>query len=321
MLDTTLDVHDLQPTTETHREEVIDGLRRENKRLPSKLFYDKRGSQLFEDICQLDEYYLTRTELASMDEHAAAMARCLGENVVLVELGSGASLKTRILLDHLHRPSGYVPVDISREHLEQSAASINEDYPRLPVAPVCADFTQPFRLPANVSGAGHAVVYFPGSTIGNFPPDEAIQLLRNIREICDDDGGLLIGIDRKKDIATLEAAYNDSEGVTAQFNLNMLSRINDELETNFDEEQFEHAAHFNPQHGRIEMHLVSTCDQTVRLNGHQFEFEDGETICTEFSYKFSIGQFSEMASQAGFRLQQSWSDKEELFSVLYLTAE
>jgi len=311
-------VHDLEPPAESFRDEVIEGLQQSPKRLPSKLFYDERGSQLFERICSLNEYYLTRTELAIMEDQAPVMAEKLGAGVALVELGSGASVKTRILLDHLHSPAAYVPVDISRDHLANSAAAINADYPELRVAPVCADFTSPFALPPD--GAARRVVYFPGSTIGNFEPPAAVALLRNIREICGADGGLLLGVDRKKDVATIEAAYNDAQGVTAAFNRNILARINREWGADFDVAQFEHQAHFNERHGRVEMHLLSTRDQTVRLNGHRFTFAAGESICTEFSYKFSLDDVAHLAKESGFRIDANWSDEAKMFSVLYLAA-
>ncbi len=221
---------------------------------------------------------------------------------------------------HLRSPAAYVPVDISRDHLEQTASALNDDYPTLHVAPVCADFTMPFELPDELDADARRVVYFPGSTIGNFEPHEAIGLLRNIREICSPGGGLLIGIDRKKDVATIEAAYNDAQGVTAQFNLNILSRINGELDANFDEDRFEHRARYNRDHGRVEMHLVSDREQTVRLNGHRFSFDAGEPIRTELSYKFSPRDFARLSDESGFRIDQCWSDAAEMFSVLYLAA-
>lgn len=316
----TLEVHDLEPSSENYLDEIIDGLSKSQKRLPSKLFYDERGSELFEQICELDAYYLTRTELAIMDDHADAMAARIGRDAVLIELGSGASVKTRILLDHLSSPSAYVPVDISREHLRQTAATIHADYESLRVSPVCADFTGDFELPTDVDANAPRIVYFPGSTIGNFDPENALDLLQNIRAICCDDGALLIGIDRKKDIETIEAAYNDDEGVTAQFNQNVLRRINDEFGADFDLNKFGHHAFYNRDHGRIEMHLRSASEQTVHVDGHRFSVGDGESIRTEYSYKFSESEFAELAQRAGFRLVEGWSDENRLFSVLYLSA-
>ena len=316
----TLEVHNLEPSTESYLDEILDGLESSPKCLPSKLFYDQRGSELFERICELEEYYLTRTELSIMKEHAAEMAARVSGYVVLIELGSGASVKTRILLDHLPSVSAYVPVDISREHLRQTAAAIHADYDDLQVSPVCADFAGHFELPDDVDVQHPRLVYFPGSTIGNFEPRGAIGLLKNIRDIAREGGGLLIGIDRQKDTATLEAAYNDASGVTARFNLNLLRRINSEFGADFDLHQTGHQAFYNREQGRIEMHLVSKTPQVVHLAGRRFPLAAGETICTEYSYKFSLSGFAELAAEAGFRLVSSWSDDAELFSVLYLRA-
>lgn len=317
--DSSVTIHDLQPSTESYLEEVIRGLRQTPKRLPSKLFYDERGSQLFEEICQLGEYYLTRTELAIMQSSAAEMAGLLGRSVVLIELGSGASVKTRILLDHLDSPVAYVPVDISRDHLEQSAQQIADAYPDLEVLPVCADFTQPFGFPDRLSQRCRRVVYFPGSTIGNFDPPRALSLLQNIPQLCGSDGALLIGIDLKKDPLRLHAAYNDAQGVTAEFNLNMLRRLNEEMGANFDLGRFAHRAFYNARDGRVEMHLVSRAAQDVQIDGQQISLEDGETICTEYSYKYDLQQFSQLAAQAGLKLENNWTDDAEMFGVLYLT--
>lgn len=317
----TVSLHDLEPSTDSNRDEVIAGLRQSPKRLPCKLFYDERGSELFEEICQLDEYYLTRTELSIMDDHAAAMAARIGSSAVLIELGSGASVKTRILLDHLRSPAAYVPVDISRDHLQQTAAALKDDYPELHVAPVCADFTSRVELPDVLAVSSPRVVYFPGSTIGNFPPREAIALLRNIRQLSSVDGGLLIGFDRQKEVAVLEAAYNDVHGVTAQFNLNILRRINRELDADFDEDAFEHRAFYNRELGRMEIYLVSRREQQVRVGDEEFKFAAGEAICTEYSYKFSLDGFQRLAEEAGFRVDQCWSDQNEMFSVVYLAAK
>ncbi len=316
----TVSLHDLEPSTQSYRDEVIAGLRQSPKRLPCKLFYDERGSELFEEICQLDEYYLTRTELSIMYDHAAAMAARIGAGAVLIELGSGASVKTRILLDHLRSPAAYVPVDISRDHLRQTAVALSDDYPELQVAPVCADFTSQVELPDELANRSPRVVYFPGSTVGNFPPREAVELLRNIRRLCSADGGLLIGFDRQKDVSVLEAAYNDAHGVTAQFNLNILRRINRELDADFDEAAFEHRAFYNRDLGRVEIYLVSRREQHVRIADEGFAFAAGEAICTEYSYKFSLDGFQRLAIDSGYCVDQFWSDEDEMFTVLYLAA-
>ena len=318
--ESTLTLHDLQPSAESYLDEVIDGLSQSSKSLPCKLFYDERGYQLFEEICRLDEYYLTRTEVSIMDDFAGEMAERIEQGAVLIELGSGASVKTRFLLDHLRSPAAYVPVDISRDHLEQTAAALNEDYPNLNVVALCADFTSHMELPEGLDADARRVVYFPGSTIGNFQPHEVLELLRNIRGLCGESGGMLIGIDRKKDVATLEAAYDDAAGVTAQFNLNILTRINRELGADFDEDQFEHRAIYNAEHGRVEISLVSRQSQIVHIDDQRFSFRAGEPIRTEYSYKFSVEGFEKLAESAGFERTDCWTDDENMFSVLFLEA-
>ena len=298
-------------------EDVIDGLSRDPKRLPCKYFYDRRGSELFDRICELDEYYPTRTELAIMRNHAGQMADRLGPGCLLIELGSGSSMKTRLLLNAMRDPAGYVPVDISDEHLVQSARALAKEFADLPVLPVHADFTDVFPVPRPPRPARRRVVYFPGSTIGNFTPHQTVNLLRQIAQIVGDGGGLLLGIDLTKDPAILEAAYNDREGVTAQFNLNLLVRIERELEGRLRLDQFEHRAFFNEQEGRIEMHLVSKVDQTVRLPDAEFRLEVGETIHTENSYKYDLDGFASMATEAGLQRAGQWTDAQKLFGVQY----
>ena len=312
---------DQQPSLNTFREDVLAGLRRDEKRLQCKYFYDERGSALFEQICELEEYYLTRTELAIMRQFADEMAASLGEGLMLVEYGSGSSLKTRLLLERLPDPAAYVPVDISREHLAASARELSQSYPHVEVLPVCADFTQNFDLPSSTSDPERAVVYFPGSTIGNFDPPAAQRLLGGIAEMCGRGGGLLIGIDLQKDVGVLESAYNDEEGVTAEFNLNLLRRINDELDANFELEQFVHSAVYQCGPGRIEIHLQSQVEQTVTINDEAFEFAEGELIHTENSHKYTIDGFAAMAAEVGLTLHQSWTDDEQMFGVLYLVTE
>lgn len=300
--------------------DVLEGLQAAPKFLPSKYFYDARGSRLFDAICRLDEYYLTRTELAIMREHAAEMAECLGGRCVLIEYGSGSSLKTRALLDHLRPGSVYVPVDISAEHLENSAARIARKYPAIFVHPLCADFTQRVELPIVAAEDDRRVVYFPGSTIGNFEPPAAVRLLTQISELIGGEGGLLIGVDLRKSTRILEPAYNDGRGVTARFNLNLLRRINRELGADFDLENFEHRACFNADEGRIEMHLVSLTDQAVGIQGRTISFRCGETIHTENSYKHTLSGFRRLAGAAGLSLERVWCDADDLFSVQYFSA-
>jgi dimethylhistidine N-methyltransferase len=302
---------------EQFRQDVLDGLSRPQKELPCKYFYDRRGSQLFDEICELDEYYLTRTELAIMQQYAAEMGEQIGPGVMLVEYGSGSSVKTRILLDNLPQPAAYVPVDISDEHLDSTAQSIARDYPQLEVLPVCADFTEDFDLPAATVDVTHAAVYFPGSTIGNLRPHKARHLLERIAPLCGTGGGLLIGIDLQKDPDVIEAAYNDRRGVTAEFNLNLLHRINRELAADFDVDQFQHLAFYNSELGRIETYAVSRCDQTVTIGKRRFRFRRGERIHTENSHKYTIEDFAALAAEAGLTLRRHWTDGQRYFAVLH----
>jgi L-histidine Nalpha-methyltransferase len=304
------------PEREAFRRDVLHGLRRPHKELPCKYFYDTRGSRLFDAICRLEEYYPTRCEREVLRRHGEEIADALGPGVVVIEYGSGSSLKTRLLLERLRRPAAYVPVDISREHLMRAAERLRARFPGLPVRPVVADFTRPFRLPD--LPAGRRVVYFSGSTIGNFPPAEAADLLAGIRRLCGPDGGLLIGVDLKKDVAVLERAYNDARGVTAAFNLNLLERINRELGGDFDPARFRHVAFYDPSHGRIEMHLVSRDEQVVRVGGVAFPFRQGESIRTENSYKYSPEDFATLTGRAGLAVRAVWTDEGGLYSVQYL---
>lgn len=312
-------LHDYEPRGDTMREEILEGLRAPRKTLPCKYFYDARGSQLFEQICDLPEYYLTRTELAIMETHAADMAAALGPRILLVEPGSGSSVKTRLLLDKLSEPRAYVPVDISREHLVHAADRLNRRYPALEVLPVCADFSQPFALPAPHRAAARTVIYFPGSTIGNFEPATAVQLLEWLRRLAGRDGGLLIGVDLQKDPAILERAYNDAAGVTAAFNLNLLRRLNSELDSDFDLSRFRHRAVYNRAEGRIEMHLVSLNNQAVTIADETIRFRADEIVVTEYSYKHTLPGFAALAVQAGWSVQKVWTDDRRWFSVQYLT--
>jgi dimethylhistidine N-methyltransferase len=311
---------DLEPSTLAFLADVTAGLRESPKSIPCKYFYDQIGSQLFDRICELDEYYLTRTELEIMTNYAGDMAHHVGTDAMLIEFGSGSSIKTRLLLDHLRDPVAYVPVDISKEHLAQTADRLSADYPTLQVLPVCADFTEPIQLPIARREPRRKTVYFPGSTIGNFESDEALALLGHFADVCGPGGGLLIGIDLQKDTETLEAAYNDGEGVTADFNLNLLRRINNELGADFDLDAFDHQAEYSVERGRIEIGLVSKCRQTVTVDDECFQFEEGEEIRTEYSHKYTIDAFGRFALEAGFRLQHFWTDDMRRFAILYLTA-
>ncbi len=301
--------------------DVVNGLGRPNKSLPCKYFYDERGSQLFDQICDLDEYYLTRTEQAIMDQYADQMAAQLGERAMLIEFGSGSSTKTHVLLENLIQPSAYVPLDISEEHLLKTASALRLKFPHIEVLPVVADFTRDFALPVPQIEASHAAVYFPGSTIGNFETAAAQELLKNIANLLGAEGGLLVGIDLKKDPAIIHAAYNDSRNVTDEFNLNILRRINQELDADFDIDAFEHSAVYDQDEGRVEISLVSRCEQTVNLAEHSFQFIPGEEIFTEYSHKYSVDEFARLATTAGFSLHKHWTDSENLFAVLHLVNE
>jgi dimethylhistidine N-methyltransferase len=316
MSDVTL--RDYAPPKQQFLSDVLEGLQSPQKSLPCKYLYDENGSQLFEQICELDEYYLTRTELEIMRECAQEITAQLGDRCVLVEYGSGSSLKTRTLLDHLDDPVAYVPVDISKEHLKRTATELADRYPKLAVKPVCADFTRPFEPPTIEVPGQRTIVYFPGSTIGNFDPFEAGELLENIVEVVGCDGGLLIGVDLHKPRAILEPAYNDQLGITQAFNLNLLTRINRELGADFQLDRFRHRAVYNDAETRVEMHLVSQADQTVELDDVEIEFERGESIHTENSYKYTLDQFRAIADKSGFTVEQVWRDKDSLFSVQYL---
>ncbi|HEX2484754.1 MAG TPA: L-histidine N(alpha)-methyltransferase [Myxococcota bacterium] len=310
-----LELRDYGPARERLLSDALAGLLAPRKSLPCKYFYDERGSALFERICELEEYYPTRTELAILRARAGAMAAALGPDCLVVEYGSGSGVKTQLLLGHLERPVAYVPVDISREHLRRSAAALSARYPALPVLPVCADFTQPFALPSPPRPPRRRAAYFPGSTIGNFAPAEARKFLTQVAELCGPGGALLIGVDLKKSRAVLERAYDDALGVTAAFNVNLLRRLNRELGADFRLDQFAHRALWNEVEGRVEMHLVSRCAQQVRLAGRRIRFEPGETIHTENSYKYDLRGFSSLARSAGFEVEQVWVDGGALFSV------
>ncbi|HET7370277.1 MAG TPA: L-histidine N(alpha)-methyltransferase [Gammaproteobacteria bacterium] len=313
-----IDLLDLHPSRSDLKTDVLHGLRQPQKWISSMYFYDERGSQLFDEICQLPEYYPTRTEIGIMENDAEEMSELLGPNALLVEFGSGSSVKIRVLLEHLDRLAAYVPVEISREHLLNSAQELQDSYPDVVILPVCADFTAPFDLPEPPQPAARNVVYFPGSTIGNFEPPDALDLLRQMRRVAGDGGALLIGVDMKKDPSILERAYDDAAGVTAAFNKNILARLNRELGADFDLAHFHHRALWNPKHGRIEMHLVSDRVQTVSIGGEAISFAENEFIHTESSYKYLPDEFARLAAEAGFAVEHVWTDPAGLFSVQYL---
>jgi len=298
--------------------DVLGGLRKSPKELSPVWFYDELGSFLFDSICELPEYYVTRTELGIMQAHAGEMAHLIGAHAALIELGSGTSLKTRLLLDRIDTPAGYVPVDIAREHLLDAASTLARDYPALAIYPVCADFTQPFALPRQLAEARKRVVYFPGSTLGNFEVADARRLLIRMRQLIGDSGAVLIGIDLQKDPQVLQRAYNDTAGVTAEFNLNALRHINRELGANFNLGAFEHCAVWVPEQGRIEMRLISMRDQTVSLGGEQIAIARAEYIRTECCHKYTLEGFANLAASADLAVTRVWLDDEKKFSVQLL---
>jgi dimethylhistidine N-methyltransferase len=297
--------------------EIVAGLSKTSRTLPCKFFYDERGSQFFGEICGLPEYYITRTELQILRLHGAEMAAALGENIELIGLGTGAGTKTRILLEELREPAVYIPIDISTEQLQKSTVRFREMFSALEILPIAADYLEPFELPLPRKLSSRSVVYFPGSTIGNFKPDDAIQFLHRLAELCGEGGGLLIGVDLQKDRRIIEAAYNDSQGVTAAFNLNLLARANRELDADFDLSNWRHRAIYNTVEGRIEMYLVSQIDQRVRIEDRIFDFCAGEKILTEYSYKHTPEGFAVLARKAGFRFDKLWTDNARLFGVFY----
>ncbi|VTU23105.1 L-histidine N(alpha)-methyltransferase [Variovorax sp. RA8] len=297
--------------------ELFEGLSRSPRAISPKFFYDAAGSQLFDRICELPEYYPTRTEMRILTERAPEIAAQIGPHAEVIEFGAGSLTKVRLLLDALHAPRRYVPIDISGEHLEAAAQRLRTDYPHLGVQPVVADYTMPLVLPARGEGMGQRVGFFPGSTLGNFSPEEALAFLQLAQRLLRG-GGLLLGVDLVKDPARLHAAYNDAQGVTAAFNLNLLRRANRELGTDFDLEGFSHAAFYNAPLRRIEMHLASRRAQTVTLDGQRFQFEEGETIHTENSYKFTVDGLRALAVKAGLRPAAVWTDPERLFRVHWL---
>lgn len=309
-----LQIIDQHPKLADLRTEVVEGLSRQPRSLPPKLFYDENGSRLFEEITQLPEYYPTRTEIAILEEYAPEITQNWDGDVALIELGSGSSSKIRILFDAYGGPLTYMPIDISKEYLRLSAAAINRDYPRIEVVPVCSDYTTRLDIPQWDSFDRH-VLFFPGSTIGNFEPADAKAFLTYLASRNAHGDQMIIGVDLEKDVGVLNAAYNDSRGITAEFNLNMLRRINREIGADFDPEGFEHKAFYNQDEHRIEMHLVSIRAQSVRIDSRVFEVAEGETIHTENSYKYSMASFEHLVSGTGFRIAGTWIDAGNLFSV------
>lgn len=314
----TIYYHEIHTPAEDMAGDVDAGLSEEQKSLPPKYFYDKKGSELFDAITKLPEYYVTRTEIGLLKQNMNEIAELLGLNSFLFELGSGSSLKIRLLLEAV-RPKIYIPMDISQEHLIDSSQQLVKDYPWLSIHAACVDYSEPWDTPD--FGPGRYNAFFPGSSIGNFDPSEALKLLQRVNQLVGRGGGLLIGVDLKKDVNILEAAYNDNQGITADFNLNILTHIKHHLDADFDHDNFEHKAVYNEDKSRIEMHLECTNDHQVQINGDTYRFKSGETIHTENSYKYSIDEFHQLAAKANFSPEKVWSDSESLFSIHYLTVK
>lgn len=308
--------HDYAPTGSDFLAEVIEGLSRTPKKISPKFFYDQHGSELFDEICLQPEYYPTRTEVGILQANANQIAALIGAECVLVELGSGASEKVRLLFDALS-PASYMGVDISKDFLLLSTRRLAHDYPELEVHAVCADFSQQLELPVQ-TGRGQVVAFFPGSSIGNFEPPAAVKFLTQVADCVGPGGKLLIGVDLKKDSAILNSAYNDTAGVTAAFNLNLLQRMQDELAAELELDAFHHRAFYNAAQGRVEMHLVSAREQTIVLADEVFELAAQESIHTESSYKYSLAEFASLAARAGFGVEQAWTDPAQMFSVQLL---
>lgn len=310
--------NDHKPATLSFFDAVINGLSRKRKAIPPRFFYDERGSKLFDKICKQPEYYLPAVERRMLKQLAGEIASLTGTGRILIEPGAGSAAKVRLMLDAL-RPAAFVPMDISFDYLKSAARELARDYPRLPVHATCVDFTHSLPIPEQTP-EGPRLLFFPGSSLGNFDPDEAMDFLRLVRSTVGDDGMLLIGVDTKKSESLLCAAYNDSAGVTAEFNLNLLHRMRQELDTDCNPDKFEHRAFYNLKAGRIEMHLVSKYKQELRVNGHCFKLEAGESLHTENSYKYAPEEFIALASQCGLKEVRYWLDDDDLFAVYLLQA-
>ena len=300
-------------------QEVLSGLSTTPKKLTPKWFYDERGAELFEQICDLPEYYLTRSEYSILETVAVEIAEHLGSEVILIEYGSGAMSKVRTLLDSLDKPHALIAIDVAEEQLLQASNTLGAEYRELTVHPIVGDFTGSFDLPEWASTGKRLCAFFPGSTIGNYEPDDAKALLGSMHNVVGHDGAAIIGVDLKKDKSILEAAYNDASGISEKFNKNLLDRINRELGGNAKLDQFKHIAPYNEDIGRIEMHLVSLCEQTLTVSNYQFPLKINETIHTENSYKYTVEEFQTLAKSASFVPTAVWVDKNRLFSVHLLT--
>lgn len=312
---------DLAPIEDDFRTAALAGLTRPHKSIPCRFLYDAHGSELFGRICELPEYYITRTEVGILETYAKEIAALAGPNCHLIEFGSGAGTKVKFLLSAFETPAAYTAIDISPAALHRAAQGITEAFSGVDVTAVCGDFTDPRRLPPSLfAGSARRIGFFPGSTIGNLTPEEAVAFLRGCRIVLGPDGAMIVGVDPKKDAAVLDAAYNDAAGVTAQFTLNILARMNRELGANFDLSRFRHDASYSPAEGRMAIYIQSLMDQIVKVAGRPVSFARGERIHVEYSYKYSVEEFETLAARAGFRATGCWTDAGRLFSVHYLNA-
>lgn len=311
-------LHDLEPAAAKMRTDVLAGLRSSPKYLPSQYLYDDRGARLFELICEQPEYYITRTEIAILESNMDSIADRVGPHALLIEPGSGEGAKSALLLNGLSKPAGFVPIDISRAQLVSVARSIADRFPGIEVAPVCADFTDDPEVPTVSQPVRRRVAFFPGSTIGNLKPEDALDILRHLRTLCGERGFVLIGVDLKKTPDILEPAYDDAAGVSRDFALNYLRRLNADLGASFDLAEFGYEAPYDPGNGRVEMALVSRRDQTVHIGRARVHFEAGESIRTEYSYKYDVEGFLALAERAGLEAEEIWTDPARLFAVMLL---
>jgi dimethylhistidine N-methyltransferase len=313
--------HDFEPELEDFEQSVLNGLAQTPKTLPCKFFYDEQGSALFDQICELEEYYPTRTEIALLQDYSAEIADLAGADCHIIEFGSGSSIKVRILLDALENPAAYTAIDISREHLLASAGNLTGQYPGIAITAICADYTTALEWPEQEASGSKPVGFFPGSTIGNFTPAEARDFLSQVAGMLRSrSGAFIVGVDLKKDKAVLDAAYDDKKGITALFNLNLLARANRELGTDFDLKNFKHRGFYNDLEGRVEMHLECITAHKVAISGKTFDFNAGERVHTENSYKYTVEEFQDIARKAGFTPQTTWVDSRSYFSLHYLQA-
>jgi len=316
-LESDVSKNQLSPENQIFLEDVLEGLSQSQKSLPCKYFYDEKGSQLFEDICELDEYYVTRTEIALLEDIKKELSEMIGSHATIIEPGAGAGIKIQTLLNALDSPDLYVPMDISEDFLFYSAGVIQDKFPHIDVLPIQGDFTQPTKW-LDKNSHKNKVVFFPGSTIGNFDSESATDFLINLRNLVGENGSIIVGVDLIKDKQILENAYNDSSGKTEAFNKNLLIRINQQLNANFDLSQFRHEAIFNHEKERIEMHLISQRVQSVKINSKRINFSKYETIHTENSHKYSVESFLALARNAQLKCTKTWTDKQKLFSIHYL---